>query len=486
MPMDAHDIESMIKAAIPDAEVTIRDLAGDGDHYAATVISESFRGKSRVQQHQIVYQSLQGPDGRRAARAGAADRRAGGASASRTASTRGADGADDPRGALFRAHRAEPAQPRHLCRTVLRPGVRVRGHPALAHAARRISRRSARCRSTLLLLAVWWVWIYTSWITNWLDPEQTPVRLMLFALMLGGLVLSTSIPKAFEERGLALRGRLCGDAGRPHAVHAVGADASHEPRQLPQLPAHHRLAGADRRLLDRRRPSPRARRGLRSGRSRSPSNTSRPAVGFWMPGLGRSATADWDVEGGHMAERCALFVIIALGESILVTGATFAELAWTTATIGAFLVGLRRQRRDVVDLLQHRRRARQPSRSQHRAIPAGSRGSPTPICTCRSSPASSSPAVGDELVLHHPGGHTDLKTVISAIGGPLLFLLGNILFKHTMRGSCNCRTASASSRSACSPGSRELSPLALSILTTAIMIVVAAWESISLKSDPRE
>jgi stress-induced morphogen len=63
MPMDARDIETMIKAAIPDAEVTIRDLAGDGDHYAATVISESFRGKSRVQQHQIVYQSLGGQMG---------------------------------------------------------------------------------------------------------------------------------------------------------------------------------------------------------------------------------------------------------------------------------------------------------------------------------------------------------------------------------------------------------------------------------------
>jgi stress-induced morphogen len=63
MPMDARDIESMIKAAIPDAEVTIRDLAGDGDHYAATVISESFRGKSRVQQHQLVYQSLRGQMG---------------------------------------------------------------------------------------------------------------------------------------------------------------------------------------------------------------------------------------------------------------------------------------------------------------------------------------------------------------------------------------------------------------------------------------
>ncbi len=58
MAMDAGEIERLIKASIPDAEVTIRDLAGDGDHYAATVISESFRGKSRVQQHQLVYAAL--------------------------------------------------------------------------------------------------------------------------------------------------------------------------------------------------------------------------------------------------------------------------------------------------------------------------------------------------------------------------------------------------------------------------------------------
>jgi len=58
MPMLASDIERLIKAGIPDAQVTIRDLAGDGDHYAATVVSESFRGKSRVQQHQIVYDAL--------------------------------------------------------------------------------------------------------------------------------------------------------------------------------------------------------------------------------------------------------------------------------------------------------------------------------------------------------------------------------------------------------------------------------------------
>jgi stress-induced morphogen len=60
MPMDAHDIEFLIKEAIPDARVEIKDLAGDGDHYAATITSSVFKGKSRVQQHQIVYAALQG------------------------------------------------------------------------------------------------------------------------------------------------------------------------------------------------------------------------------------------------------------------------------------------------------------------------------------------------------------------------------------------------------------------------------------------
>jgi len=60
MAMPASDIEALIKQALPDAEVRIEDLAGDGDHYAATVISASFKGRSRVQQHQMVYAALQG------------------------------------------------------------------------------------------------------------------------------------------------------------------------------------------------------------------------------------------------------------------------------------------------------------------------------------------------------------------------------------------------------------------------------------------
>lgn len=63
MPMNAHDLETMLKEAFPDAEVEIRDLAGDGDHYAANIVSSAFEGKSRVQQHQMVYKALKGKMG---------------------------------------------------------------------------------------------------------------------------------------------------------------------------------------------------------------------------------------------------------------------------------------------------------------------------------------------------------------------------------------------------------------------------------------
>jgi len=60
MPMDANEIERLIKQKLPDAQITIRDLAGDGDHYAAEIVSEAFRGKNRVQQHQMIYEALEG------------------------------------------------------------------------------------------------------------------------------------------------------------------------------------------------------------------------------------------------------------------------------------------------------------------------------------------------------------------------------------------------------------------------------------------
>ncbi len=60
MPMNPGEIERLIKEALPDAQVALEDLVGDGDHWSATVVSEAFAGKTRVQQHQLIYQALQG------------------------------------------------------------------------------------------------------------------------------------------------------------------------------------------------------------------------------------------------------------------------------------------------------------------------------------------------------------------------------------------------------------------------------------------
>ncbi len=60
MPMEASEIERLIKAKLPDAQIVLQDTRGDGDHYSANIVSEAFRGKSRVQQHQMVYEALEG------------------------------------------------------------------------------------------------------------------------------------------------------------------------------------------------------------------------------------------------------------------------------------------------------------------------------------------------------------------------------------------------------------------------------------------
>jgi len=211
-----------------------------------------------------------------------------------------------------------------------------------------------------------------------------------------------------------------------------------------------------------------------------------PAVRFWIPKYGASSVADWVIEGGHMAERCALFVIIALGESIVVTGATFSELNWSTEVVGAFLsalvgsiamwwiyfhIGAEAGSEQISRSSEPGRLARLAYTYLHMPIVAGIILS----------------AVADELVLKHPGGHSDIRTVVSAIGGPLLFLVGTILFKLTIRGFLQLsHGVGIVALAALSWFASELSPLMLSILTTAIMITVAVWESVSLSSPSEE
>jgi low temperature requirement protein LtrA len=391
--------------------------------------------------------------------------------------------ADNPRGAMFRVLMPE-RQARVTNAELFFDLVFVYAVTQLSHTLLHHFTPLGAVQVTLLFLAVWWVWVYTTWVTNWLDPERTPVRILLFLLMLGGLVLSTSIPKAFEERGLWFAGA--------YAAMQVGRTAF----WLLATPKHRTLVrhNATRILvwlcfsavfwiLG----------GLAEGEMRLyfwivalAIEYVSAAVRFWTPGLGFSSVEAWAVEGGHMAERCAGFIIIALGEAIVVQGATFADLTWTPENVAAFLSalsgsiamwwiyfhkGAEAGSEKLSKSAESGRLARLAYTYLHMPIVGGI------ILT----------AVADELVLKHPGGHSDTKTVICAVGGPLLFLVGTILFKHAIRGFLQLSHGiGIIAFAATGLFGRDLSPLWLSILTTAIMIMVAVWESVSLRSKPQE
>ena len=187
----------------------------------------------------------------------------------------------------------------------------------------------------ILMLAVWWAWIDTTWITNWLDPDRTAVRLMLFGLMLAGLVLAASIPKAFEDRALPFAiAYAVGQVGR--GVFMLWALKNHDAgnfRNFIRIVVWQTvssmiwIAGAFAEGPQR----------LGLWAIAAGIDSAAPVLGFWLPMLGRSETSDSQVEGGHIAERCSLFVIIALGESVLVTGATSPASPGPPSTSARFL-----------------------------------------------------------------------------------------------------------------------------------------------------
>jgi low temperature requirement protein LtrA len=333
---------------------------------------------------------------------------------------------------------------------------------------------------TLLFLAVWWVWVYTTWITNWLNPELTPVRILLFLLMLGGLVLSTSIPTAFDGRGLwfaiAYAAMQVGRtmfwlASIPPARTLVRWNAIRILVWL-SVSAVFWIAGSFAQANSR----------LVLWSVALAIEYISPAARFWIPRYGGSTIEEWSVEGGHMAERCAGFIIIALGEAIVVNGATFADLTWTAQTVGAFVSafvgsiamwwiyfhkGAEAGSELISRSSESGRLARLAYTYLHMPIIAGIVLS----------------AVADELVLKHPSGASDPRTISTAIGGPMLFLIGTILFKHSIRGFLQLsHGVGIIALAILAWFAHDISPLTLSVLTTAIMIVVAGWESVSLRS----
>lgn len=333
-------------------------------------------------------------------------------------------------------------------------------------------------RTALMLMAVWWVWIYTSWVTNWIDPQTTPVRISLFALMLAGLVLSTSIPDAFGSKGLIFAGAyVLMQVGR--SLFMLWALKRHSPgnyRNFQRITCWFLLSAlfwiggafADGHL-----------RFALWAMALAVEYVA-PSCEFWTLGLGRSTTADWNVEGAHMAERCGLFIIIALGESVLVTGATFGKLEWTAATIAAFAVafvgsvamwwiyfniGAERASEHITVSRDPGRLARVAYTYTHLLPVAGI------IVT----------AVSDELVLAHPLGHTDFRTAATTLAGPALFLIGNTIFKRILAGSrALSHSVGLGLLALQAPLALIASPLLFSAITSAILVIVAVWETRSL------
>jgi low temperature requirement protein LtrA len=189
------------------------------------------------------------------------------------------------------------------------------------------------------------------------------------------------------------------------------------------------------------------------------------------------------VEGAHLSERCALFIIIALGESILVTGATFAGMAWTAETAAAFVtafvgsiamwwvyfnIGAERGTRHITGAADPGAMARLGYTYLHLPVVAG-------IVVA---------AVGDEMILHHPHGHTEPAAVACILGGPALYLGGLLLFKRIGQGRppLSHLVGLALLAALLVLAAPVLSPLALAAAANAVLVLVASWEHLSLRT----
>ena len=329
----------------------------------------------------------------------------------------------------------------------------------------------------LLLMTIWWGWVYTAWCTNWLEPDHPWVRLALFCLMAAGLVLSTSLPHAFEDRALVFAlAYATFQLGRSGFI--LAAVRNDRPLFLNfvriaiwlAVAAAIWIAGAfvppDRRLVVW---------GLALA-----IEYAGPAASFWTPGLGRTPTGVWNIEGAHLAERCGLFIIICLGESILVTGATFANLAWRPESAVAFVVAFAGS--VAMWWIYFSSAAEAASERIAASADPGAMGrmafTYAPILLVAGIVVA---AVGDELTLAHPLGHGGPQTAAAILGGAGLYLLGALAFKRAVFGLWSpSRLAGLLGLAALAPASSHMAPLALAAAANGVLIAVAAGEALAV------
>lgn len=328
-------------------------------------------------------------------------------------------------------------------------------------------------QTLLLWFAVWLGWQYTCWVANWFDPDTLPIRTLLFAIMLLALPMAAALPQAFGERAWVFAG--C------YAAIQVGRSVF----VLWQLGSNHALTPNFRRILGWN--------GIAAGfwlAGAAAQGGARmalwaaavaceyiaPMFGFYLPGLGRSHTSDWTIQGGHLAERCQLFMIVALGESILLTGATFSDAkAWDGLTLAAFSTAFiaslamwwiyfDTSSRDGAHAIEH---SSDPGRLGayfhyvHVLIVAG-------VIVA---------AVGAELLIAHPHGHVGAKELAVVLGGAALYLFGNALYRVVVYGRWpRSHAAAGIALAALAPFGAAMDLLVLSVLMVLALMAVAAWD----------
>ncbi len=286
-------------------------------------------------------------------------------------------------------------------------------------------------RTAFLLLVAWWAWIYTAWGTNWFDPDRGPVRAVLVFAMLASMLGAAAIPDAFGDRALLLVAGYVGIQSVRNVFMALATD--------PRDPLHAPLvrilawtlwvgaiwmAGA-----------------LAGGEARVllwlvalTCDNAGPLAGHWTPGLGRSRPSDWELEPAHFAERLMLFLIIALGETIVAAGVTASHLEPTAARIGALLVAF-----GVAFVLWwlyfdfHAERTL--SRLKEAAQARGRLGRDLSYLLIPLVAGIIVCAVASRLVIAHPGRVLTHAGVATLGAGPALFLLGSVAFKLRVHGA---------------------------------------------------
>jgi low temperature requirement protein LtrA len=325
-------------------------------------------------------------------------------------------------------------------------------------------------QALLLLSMVWLAWAYTTWVTNWLDPERIPVRLMLLGLALVSLVMSAALPDAFGRRGLAV--------GLAYAVMQIGRSVfavwalrgDRLQRNFQRILAWCLLSGA---LA--------VTGGLVAGHARELLWLAAVGVdiagglaGFWTPGLGRSSTRDWTIEGNHFAERCQAFILITLGESIVVIGATLSRLPTVTgqeaaAFLAAFVGSV------ALWWLYFHRSAEASAQVISGSTDPGRLGRSAyhlihPVMVAGIIVV----AAGDQLVLGQPGVVGSGPVSAMVLGGTALFLTGHALFKavvwHTVSWARIAGVAALAVLGAVAP---HVTALTLSICTALAVLAVA-------------